>query len=387
MKDFPTLYKRDSKGGIRTWRMEVDGNKYRTIAGLQDGQKVTSEWTLAEAKNVGRTNAKTPEQQAVSEVESHYQKKLDIDYHEKVEDIDKPKIFKPMLAKKWEDHKAKIDWFDGVFVQPKLDGIRCIVTAKGAFSRTGKPIVAIPHILELLAPVFEQYPDVVFDGELYNHELCHDFNAIVSMVRKQKLTALDISTSMEKVQYHVYDLPSEGAFDIHNRLVTLKNLLEEFGMGLDDDGKWLSAVQLVPTKFADSEEQVDEIYADYISAGYEGGIIRTRGEYEQKRSSNLLKRKDFEDAEYEIVGIEEGTGNWSGCAKVVVFTIPGVTDDLPYEKLPRATIQGSQGYGRHVLANKENYIGKEVTVQFFNLTPDGVPRFPIAKILHEDKRW
>lgn len=381
MTTFPTLYKRDTKGKVRIWFMEIDGDRYRTTSGLEDGQKVTTEWTTVEAKNVGRSNATTPEQQAIAEVKSHYQKKLDVDYYEKVEDIDTPKIFKPMLAKKWEDRKGKIDWNRGVWVQPKLDGIRCIVSRHGAFSRTGKPIVAIPHILDLLAPVFDDYPDAIFDGELYNHTLAHDFNAIVSMVRKQKLTALDITTAMEKVQYHIYDLPSMMYELFTERYKYMTHFIHEYGMAFDVEKEmWPSAIQLVPTRFANKEEEVDAIYAGYIEDGYEGGIIRLDEPYEQKRSSNLLKRKDFDDNEFEIVAIEEGSGNWSGYAKVVVFKNPDGS-------LNRASIQGSQDYCRHVLENAQAYIGKQATIQYFNITPDGAPRFPVAKVLHDDKRW
>jgi DNA ligase-1 len=125
---------------------------------------------------------------------------------------------------------------------------------------------------------------------------------------------------------------------------------------------------------------VDENYGRYIEAGYEGGIIRLNGAYEQKRSGQLLKRKDFEDAEFTIVGVEEGTGNWAGVAKVCIFENPDGSHN-------RASIQGSKDYCRHVLENAASYTGKQVTVQYFNITPDGAPRFPIAKRLHEDQRW
>lgn len=134
MSLFPTLYKIDTKGKVREWRMEVEGNRYRTIAGLQNGKQVTSEWTIAEAKNAGRANATTAEEQAIAEVQSQYTKKLDVDYHYTVDTIKQAKIFKPMLADKWESRKDKIQY--PVFVQAKLDGCvsgdTVIVTEKGS---------------------------------------------------------------------------------------------------------------------------------------------------------------------------------------------------------------------------------------------------------------
>lgn len=384
MSTFPTLYKRDTKGKIREWRMEVDGNRYRTIAGLQDGQQVTSEWTTVEGKNVGRANETTPEQQAVSEVESEYQKKLKVDYHENVDDIDTAKIYKPMLAKKWEDRVHKIDWDEEkVYAQPKLDGIRCIANKDGLWSRTGKPIVAVPHIWERLEKLFKDYPNAVLDGELYNHDLRDDFNSIVSMVRKTKPTPIDLTQSEEKVQYHVYDFPVVSHFDFSDRIKHLIDVFLEFDLQKDFSGvpgPTNDMLQIVETLYCVDEETVDVRYAQFLQQGYEGGIIRLNGPYEQKRSSLLLKRKDFEDDEFEIIAIEEGKGNWAGYAKVVVFRNPD-------KSLNRAAIQGSRDYCRHVLDNADSYIGKQATIQYFNITPDGAPRFPVAKVLHEDKRW
>ena len=390
MKQFPTIYKRDSKNKVREWRMELDDNRYRTTAGLQDGQQVTSEWTVVEGKNIGRANETSPAEQAESEVNSHYDKKLKVDYHSDLDNIDIAKIYKPMLAKKWDDRKGKINYAkDNVKVQPKLDGIRCIAMKEGLFSRTGKPIVAVPHIYEVLAPVFDKYPDMVFDGELYNHDLRDDFNEISSMVRKGKPTPESLAKTRKNCQYHVYDLPSsDKAFsgrmddlcEVFLDFKIMKNMAGPYGPTND-------MVQIVDTYSCPDEATVDLRYAEALQLGYEGGIIRLDGPYEQKRSALLLKRKDFEDDEFEIMGILEGSGNWSGHAKVCVFTIPGLTDNTPFDKLPRATIQGSRSYTLHVLQNCGSYIGKQVTVQYFNLTPDGIPRFPIAKALHEDKRW
>lgn len=382
MNQFPVIFKRDSKGKVREWRMEVDGNKYRTIAGLQDGQQVTSEWTVVDGKNIGRANETTPEEQATSEVESHYEKKLKVDYHKNLADIDVEKIYKPMLAKKWDDRKGKINYSSIVHVQPKLDGIRCIAMKEGLFSRTGKPIVAVPHIYKALAPIFEKYPDAVFDGELYNHNLRDDFNSIVSMVRRAKPAADDLKLAAEVVQYHIYDFPSMGADDFSIRFDKLIAILLEYKTINVDSSPSTSndSIQIVETFLCHDEETVDLRYAEALAQGFEGGIIRIDGPYEQKRSSLLLKRKDFEDDEFEIVAIEEGSGNWAGYAKVIVFKNPNGSTN-------RATIQGSRDYTRHVLENVDSYIGKQATVQYFNLTPDGAPRFPIAKVLHKDKRW
>jgi DNA ligase-1 len=374
MNQQPTIYKLDTKGKVREWRMEIDGAQYRTIAGLQDGNQVTSGWTTAEGKNIGNSNETSPEEQAILEVEAQYKKKLSGEYHKDIGNIEQgAKFFKPMLAQGWEKRKDKIKYSDDVYVQPKLDGIRCIANRDGVWSRTGKPIVAIPHIVAALAPLFAEYPDAVIDGELYNHDLKEDFNSIVSMVRKAKPEAADVAKSADMVQYHVYDFPGMLDSKFSERIAELIRLVAEFDLG--------DVVQVVPTISVRDEDEVDVAYGQYLEDGFEGGIIRLNDVYHQKRSNSLIKRKDFEDDEFEIIRIEEGNGNWAGLAKRVIFKLD--TDGREVG----AGLKGSKAYAKHVIDNAESYIGKQATIQFFTRTPDGVPRFPIAKVLHEDKRW
>ena len=110
---------------------------------------------------------------------------------------------KPMLAHKFDE--ARIDFKDFTYMQPKLDGVRCLFTKDGAFSRTGKQFMNVRHIEESLKDYFEQNPAMVLDGELYNHDLKDDFEKIISLVRKQKPTDEDRLEASKLTQYHVYD--------------------------------------------------------------------------------------------------------------------------------------------------------------------------------------
>ncbi len=392
MNVFPSLYKLDSKGKVREWRMEVEGNQYRTIAGLKDGNQVTSGWTTAKPKNVGRANATTAEEQAVLEVEAQYTKKLHGEYHASLGNINTSefttgaKFFKPMLAASWEKRINKIKFGEEqVFVQPKLDGIRNIQLPTMSQSRTGHEILAVPFLSLLFAPVFAKYPSLVFDGELYNHDLHDNFNEITAIVRKTKdISTEDLIKAAQNIQYHVYDLPSADGDTFDVRFNTLSDIVTEFadtviefqGMNI----RFGDVIRLVPTVEADSVISVDEAYGEYLEAGYEGGIIRLNGEYQQKRSNNLIKRKDMMDAEFTISRIEEGEGNWAGVAKRVYFFLEDGREQS-------SGLKGSKDYAAHVLKHKDDYVGKQATIQFFGYTPDGKLRFPIAKTLHMDKRW
>ena len=107
-------------------------------------------------------------------------------------------MIKPMLAHKVNDQK--IDFNEPVFIQPKLDGVRCLFTKDGAYSRTGKQFYNLQHIELKLSDFFSANPDVVLDGELYNHELRDDFEQIISLVRKQKPTHEDRLNAADVIQ-------------------------------------------------------------------------------------------------------------------------------------------------------------------------------------------
>ena len=129
---------------------------------------------------------------------------------------------KPMLA--YPVSNKPIDYTKPVFMQPKLDGVRCLIQYDEgkvtAYSRTGKEWKNIDHILYNLKPFFILNPDVILDGELYNHDLKDNFEKIVSLVRKQKPTDEDRAESAEMVQFHCYDIVDETmSFAMRNEFI------------------------------------------------------------------------------------------------------------------------------------------------------------------------
>lgn len=370
--ELPTIYKRTTTGAIQEWRQEFNykGDGYRTISGQKGGRMVESEWTICTPKNVGRSNATTAAEQAELEVEANYVHKLERGYVMDEADVDDTKLipFKPMLAKKYEDYPIT-DW-SNVYSQPKLDGVRANVFHDAMLSRQGKPLISCPHIVEALGPAFQRLgTDAIFDGELYAHKLRDDFNKIISLAKKGKPTKQDIAESESMVEYWLYDLPSvEGGFAERSRVLhSLKDILPP-------------CIVIVPTVKVDSQDILDALYAEYMEEGMEGQMVRFDGDdYENKRTKNLLKRKEFMDEEFMIIDIEEGVGNRSGMAgKILYKTKAG--------KEFRSGIKGDFAYFKKLLAEKDRFIGCEATVTFFNYTPDGIPRFPVTKVIHETDR-
>lgn len=356
------MYSRTSTGAVQQWTIEIQGDSYRTVHGQVDGKLQTTEWTVAKPTNVGKANERLGPAQAQFEAKATWKKKKDSGYHENIQDIDTPRFIEPMLAQKYEDRKDGLVY--PVWVQPKLDGIRCICSARGMTSRNGKPLVAAPHIMEELADFFAKHPDAVLDGELYCDKLNNDFDKICSLVKKSKPTKADLAEAALTIEYHVYDL-----IDLERTFAQRMHWLEVNLFHIHTD---FNSVIDVDTYTVDSEEMLDELYGRFVEAGYEGQMIRTDGKYEQKRSKNLLKRKEFQDAEYEILDICEGEGNRSGTAGYAVLHNPGTGESF------RSNIKGNRAFVTRLLKERAQVIGKPATVQFFNLTPAGVPRFPFV---------
>ena len=367
----PTLFKIDSMGRVRTWFLESTDEAYRTHAGLQDGKIVTSGWQRPEEKNVGRSNATTVAEQVLAEVTSKYERqKWQGKYSESIEEARKgAKFIECMLATKYDAKKHnKFPYWS----QPKLDGIRCLVSDGGMQSRNGKPLLSSPHIREVLQPVFDQFPDVILDGELYSAELKDSFEEIVSLARKTKPKPEDIEKSAQMIEYHVYDviLPDNPEATYAERMAFIEqHIKDKFPM-----------IEVVPTVAVNSTEEVEQKLGEYLEAGYEGQMLRDQdAPYEHKRSKSLIKHKTFADGEFEIVEVVEGKGNYAGMAK-------SLTIQLPDGSTQSCGMRGQMDYLKELLENKDDYVGSQVTVIYQNKTADGKLRFPVAKKVWKGKR-
>lgn len=366
LKTYTKLYKKDETGKVRYWYMQQEGNAYRSVAGIQgreDTSEQISDWTYVEGKNIGKVNETSSEEQAFLVISSIYRIRKEQGYAETVEASGK-KFFQPMLAAKYFGLKKKQldEIFKGhVYIQPKLDGIRCIVTKDGMFSRHGKEIISAPHIRRSLDKVFEKYPDLVLDGELYNHDLNADFNRIISLARKTRPTEEDLKESEQYIQYWIYDLPSCPE-NFWNRNWELARLWVEFEKTFNEH------CVCVETHLVTSDEEVQHRLEDYLDHGYEGAIVRLNKPYENRRTNSLLKVKKFEDEEFTIVDIEEGRGNLAGKAGRIVVDVDG--------KRVSAGLKFSHDDAAEIWRNRLQYIGKKATIKYFSRTPDGSLRFP-----------
>ena len=293
---------------------------------------------------------------------------------------------KPMLAYPVSD--KPIDYTKPVFMQPKLDGVRCLIQSEDveyhepntgklikaqavkAYSRTGKEWLNIDHILQALVPFFQANPDVILDGELYNHALRDDFEKIISCVRKTKPTAVDKAESRRLVQFHCYDIVEEDVrFKFRN--MALRKYFS--------NGEYLHqayGVRYVETHEVHAEKYAHQLHEICLKNGYEGSILRTNDVYQCKRSHSLRKFKDFHDAEAVLVDWVEGKGKRKGTiGKFMAIDADGNTFGMPvmdnFKKL------------QTMFKEMQGWVGKEATFTYFERTKAGSYRHPLFKAIRD----
>ena len=285
-------------------------------------------------------------------------------------------MIKPMLAHKYNPDKAIFP----CYIQPKLDGVRCIITKDGAYSRTGKEFKNVEYIkTHLNNYFFDRFPEVILDGELYNHDLRNDFEKIISLVRKTKPTKEHEREAMDLVQFHCYDIIPH--YEDHS-------LIEKYGYEVTYEFRkgflfWelpqSDCVHLITTTYVSNDRAAQACHRGNLSEGYEGSMYRSKdGYYKGTRSWDLMKFKDFSDAEATIVGYEEGKGKREGTlGKFVMQDDDGNQFGCPPGK----------GYNytdmTWMLVEIHKYMGQRATFTYFERTKAGSYRHPLFKCLRD----
>ena len=287
---------------------------------------------------------------------------------------------KPMLAYPVSD--KPIDYNQDVFMQSKLDGVRCIIQSEDveyhepntgrlikaqavkAYSRTGKEWKNIDHILFNLKPWFALNPDVILDGELYNHDLRDDFETIISLVRRQTPDDIDMIESRDLVQFHCYDIIDETkVFDERNRFIIQTVPRNQY-------------IKHVPTVLIHTEAQAKDCHQDNLNEGYEGSILRTNDVYKCGRSWNLRKFKDFHDDEALLLDWVEGKGKRKGTiGKFMAQDSEGNIFGMP--------VMDNFKYLQDNFEEMKTWVGKIATFTYFERTKAGSYRHPLFKCIRD----
>jgi len=269
-----------------------------------------------------------------------------------------------------------INYDNKISMQPKLDGVRCVIQYENmgleyevkAYSRTGKEWKNIEHILFNLRPWFALNPNVILDGELYNHDLKDDFETIISLVRRQKPDDIDMLESADLVQFHCYDIIDETkTFEERNRFI-VQNVPRNH------------CIHHVKTQAVATESLAKVVHQQNLDNGYEGSILRTNDVYQCKRSHSLRKFKDFHDTEATIIGFVEGKGKRLGTlGKFIMRDADGVEFGCPpgkgynYKDL-KALLHRAQWYVDHKAT---------ATFTYFERTKANSYRHPLFKCIRD----
>lgn len=385
---FTPLFGTSKDGKTKEWEIWVEKfENYSEIVTLHGyTNKIESRRRVDKGKNLKKSNATTHFTQAKLEAQSKWTKKHEIELYLEEKptsspvttipvaavpvpsgpvptSVDQPKL--PMLAQDFHKHKSKVKY--PCFVQPKLDGYRMIYdTTKRTFTtRQGKVFTAIKDAVMLYEDLCRIPKGYILDGELYVHG--QNFESL-GVLRKKKLTKKD-KESLDKLEYHVYDLISDQLFE--DRIQTLQSIR------IFDDFK---QINIVPTNRVFDEKQIQEMHDFHIKHGYEGTMVRNaQSKYlEKNRSYDLLKCKDFMDAEFEIVDFafeKDTTGEDKNCIVWVVKVKEGVMCNVR----PRGERQQRQKLYEECVENFSKYKGRKLWTKFFDYTTDGSLRFPTTK--------
>lgn len=382
------LYKRAKTGKIVSYEIYVQPNpdgssSIRKLTGQLEGKKVQHSEVISVGKQ-GRSASEQADAMAMSD----WKKKKDEGY-KSLEDLgykgprfNSPEALyrnlnelmdlvntdasgnaKPMLAHEYHKHIKKVTF--PCLVQPKLDGVRCLMVCDPNaqevkfLSRTGKEYLSLAHIGNDVHDYMVNHPDIdtmetfILDGEVYSDEL--GFQDIVSAVKAFKPNSL-------KLKFRCYDIINNE--DQATRVATVSNMVGSINS---------DHIQSVETQIVESESDIRLMFSQWVSQGYEGAMVRLLdGKYESgARSHSLLKYKEFDDAEFRFVGFETG-------ARLEDLIATCLTDD---GKKFKAKMMGTAEEKlrleeEHAKCNFEN---AKVTIKFFGWTDDGLPRFPIGK--------
>jgi len=356
-----TVYKKTSTGKIQQWRAWVETTATGFLLKVESGQtdgKLTE--TAGRIIDEGKQK-RTAQEQAIFEANSKLSKKRDEAYFDTIEAAKTQVKLLPMLAHSFTKRKHNINY--PAIVQRKFDGVRCLAKLNSdgtvtLMSRKGKEFTHLNHIKADVA-ANNSDTNLVLDGELYSDTLT--FQELVGLVKRVTLKPGNDEQMLE-VSLRVYDcVELNNEADFTDRYLTITNLTE--------GAEYLSLVENVRVS---TESEIHAAQARFVEEGYEGAMVRNlTGAYAiGKRSANLQKVKTFLDGEYPIVGFTQGTGGETGCVIWECHTPAG----QPFGVRPR----GTQEDRKVLFQNGSDYIGRQLTVRYQELTDYGVPRFPVG---------
>ena len=273
--------------------------------------------------------------------------------------------FDVALAQKFDMKRIKSS---EVFIEPKLDGIRCLAIVENReaklFTRAGK---LITNFDDTLGKELATLNDGCYDGEI----MSKDFTELMRQVYRKD------DKDISEVYFALFDYIPLKDWKVKQSQLQAWRRYEILSCRLKlANAKYLSLVERQRVK-ADYDE-IKKIHDTYTNQGYEGAMIKSiSAPYCFGRDYSVMKFKAFFDADVPIVGYKEGTGKHQN--KLGSFLVDykgvevnvgsGLTDEL-----------------REQLWQKpEEHIGRIIEVRYQEETPDGSLRFPTFVCFRNDR--
>jgi len=275
----------------------------------------------------------------------------------------------------------------------KLDGMRAIAIhdkSWGLFSREGRPITGMPHIIDALDLYGNK--DKVYDGELYSHQVILEkgFPFLTGLLKRQtwdldefKGKERDRISGLlpwrDKIEYHIFDWVTKSGWDNQAFEKTQFERLKE--LKIEITNMWVENciyLQYVPHHVVKDIDEAVNHNTEYLLQGFEGSMLKDPNAlYKFGRGAQWQKYKLFQDSEFVITGTYEGEGKWeNSLGGFNMVTADGKSFDCGGGRISKDE--------RDILwSTRNSLIGQKATVRYFELSPDGVPRFPIFHGIRE----
>lgn len=403
-----TLYALNKDDSFQEWKVFVEVSNVIVQFGKVGG-KVQTKITECEPKNVGRANETTGEQQAIAEAISKWEKQVRLGYRESTSELETEDQLSPMLAQDAIKRSKNIIY--PCYAQPKLDGLRCLVTfddeGQPVFNSRGNKVYPIKgKIVDEIIELHKATGFNMFDGEVYLHGL--SLQKIVSLAKKWR-TKEDIEAEVNKeyltevkkwkkdpskyeepqpnlnkyggfcsddLEFHIFDIPSkgkvwdsgngyEGSWNYNDHPCRYADLMNTDSLS---SSLRLTKIKIVHGSFMEDEDQTKDSIGIYMQRGYEGAIIRNfKGLYEfGQRSTDLQKWKIFQDSEAKVTGY---TIDKNKEAVLECIEKDGTTFKC---KMKGTFLDRNEDAAKKIVDNFINF-------SFQARTDDGVPQFPVGQ--------
>lgn len=383
---YPVMYKKDAKGVKREWFGAIYEGGVITSHGTVDGVKTISEPYQIELNASGRSFI----EQAALELRSRYELKNRKEGYRFPGELTTVNA-KPMLAEDWWKRRKSTKLYFPVAIQPKLDGIRCLVKQDLDRdeliyrSRTNKTYDFDYLFGEEIRAMLPYFPfQVEFDGELYIHGmLLQNIASLVSMkTREEELKSLrgaklehakkTLDMRDKFLKYNIFTIitPKEMAYEDRNHILN-----RAYHQGQLSLGRPFEKVVLVEESIAYSMKDIEDLALEYTQEkGYEGIMIYKLGSslpadkksesyYRSARTWNLIKYKPFFDEEMKILSVKGGKGKAADLAGCQVIDSEGITHEV--------NIAENDEVRRKIFDNPSLVIGKDATVKHYGRTDAG----------------